>query len=160
MLLCLTLLLLMGLSACAVAGDEELEISAEAGPWLTLTLEEDILPSILLQLQEVKRGKARQFFGLMGKRVGGIPPIQPGGRTGKCCPDLPLSMLPGEGQVVLATNKSGKWGKTLWPGAHQAGTAEGGASVVWPHIRLPGCFRRAVVYDAEGVVAGISRRWE
>uniref|UniRef100_A0A9L0RJF5 Tachykinin 4 n=2 Tax=Equus TaxID=9789 RepID=A0A9L0RJF5_HORSE len=65
MLLSLTLLLLMGLSTCAVAGDEELTLSAEAGSW------EGVIPSIQLQLQEVKRGKARQFFGLMGKRVGG-----------------------------------------------------------------------------------------
>uniref|UniRef100_A0A8C4MHM0 Tachykinin precursor 4 n=1 Tax=Equus asinus asinus TaxID=83772 RepID=A0A8C4MHM0_EQUAS len=71
MLLSLTLLLLMGLSTCAVAGDEELTLSAEAGSWVTVTLEEGVIPSIQLQLQEVKRGKARQFFGLMGKRVGG-----------------------------------------------------------------------------------------
>uniref|UniRef100_A0A9L0IGG4 Tachykinin precursor 4 n=1 Tax=Equus asinus TaxID=9793 RepID=A0A9L0IGG4_EQUAS len=77
MLLSLTLLLLMGLSTCAVAGDEELTLSAEAGSW------EGVIPSIQLQLQEVKRGKARQFFGLMGKRVGGVPPIQPGRRTGR-----------------------------------------------------------------------------
>ncbi|XP_061032329.1 tachykinin-4 [Eubalaena glacialis] len=65
MLLCLTLLLLMGLSACTVAGDEELALDAEAGSW------EDVVPSIQLQLWEVKRGKASQFFGLMGKQVGG-----------------------------------------------------------------------------------------
>ncbi|XP_070339152.1 tachykinin-4 isoform X7 [Equus asinus] len=44
MLLSLTLLLLMGLSTCAVAGDEELTLSAEAGSWVTVTLEE-YLPS-------------------------------------------------------------------------------------------------------------------
>ncbi|XP_070081847.1 tachykinin-4 isoform X2 [Equus przewalskii] len=86
MLLSLTLLLLMGLSTCAVAGDEELTLSAEAGSW------EGVIPSIQLQLQEVKRGKARQFFGLMGKRVGGVPPIQPERRTGnqrgQVVPDL------------------------------------------------------------------------
>ncbi|XP_062965338.1 tachykinin-4 [Cynocephalus volans] len=68
MLPCLTLLLLMGLSVGTTAGDsgEELALSAEAG------LLEGAVPSIQLQLQEVKRGKAsRQFFGLMGKRVGG-----------------------------------------------------------------------------------------
>uniref|UniRef100_A0A8C0DIC1 Tachykinin precursor 4 n=1 Tax=Balaenoptera musculus TaxID=9771 RepID=A0A8C0DIC1_BALMU len=75
MLLCLTLLLLMGLSACTVAGDRELALDAEAGSW------EDVVPSIQPQLWEVKRGKASQFFGLMGKQVGGIPPIQPE-RTG------------------------------------------------------------------------------
>eukprot|EP00069_Balaena_mysticetus_P010199 bmy_06733T0 len=63
------------------AGDEELALDAEAGSWVTVTLEEDVVPSVQLQLWEVKRGKASQFFGLMGKQVGGIPPIQPE-RTG------------------------------------------------------------------------------
>uniref|UniRef100_A0A8C6G431 Tachykinin 4 n=1 Tax=Moschus moschiferus TaxID=68415 RepID=A0A8C6G431_MOSMO len=76
MLLCVTLLLLLGLSACTVAGDKELAVDAEAGSWLTVTLEEDVIPSILLQLRDVKKGKASQFFGLMGKQAGGIPPIQ------------------------------------------------------------------------------------
>ncbi|XP_057357354.1 tachykinin-4 isoform X1 [Manis pentadactyla] len=91
MLLCLTLLFLMGLSACAVAGDQELALGAEAGAWVTVSLEEGIIPSIQLQLQEVKRGKASQFFGLMGKQVGGIPPIQPermGYQRGKMVRDL------------------------------------------------------------------------
>ncbi|XP_070334519.1 tachykinin-4 [Odocoileus virginianus] len=65
MLLCVTLLLLLGLSACTVAGDKELAVDAEVGSW------EDVIPSILLQLREVKKGKASQFFGLMGKQVGG-----------------------------------------------------------------------------------------
>uniref|UniRef100_A0A8C6CHH1 Tachykinin precursor 4 n=1 Tax=Monodon monoceros TaxID=40151 RepID=A0A8C6CHH1_MONMO len=65
MLLCLALPLLTGLSACTVAGDKELALDAEAGSW------EDVVPSIQLQLWEVKRGKANQFFGLMGKQVGG-----------------------------------------------------------------------------------------
>ncbi|XP_024600255.1 tachykinin-4 [Neophocaena asiaeorientalis asiaeorientalis] len=77
LLLCLILPLLTGLSACAVAGDKELALDAEAGSWGTVTLEVDVVPSIQLQLWEVKRGKASQFFGLMGKQVGGIPPIQP-----------------------------------------------------------------------------------
>ncbi|XP_073902087.1 tachykinin-4 isoform X2 [Castor canadensis] len=42
----------------------------------------NLIPGIQLQLQEVKNSKASQFFGLMGKRVGGRPPIQPGARTG------------------------------------------------------------------------------
>ncbi|XP_022365678.1 tachykinin-4 isoform X3 [Enhydra lutris kenyoni] len=78
MLPCLPLLLLMGLSAGTVTADEELALGAEAGSWITLTLEDD---GIHLQLQQVKRGKASQFFGLMGKRVRGIPPIQPDRRT-------------------------------------------------------------------------------
>ncbi|XP_004446633.2 tachykinin-4 [Dasypus novemcinctus] len=78
MLLRLTLLLLTGLSAYPVAGNggEELALSIEAGPWVTVTLEEGNVPSIQFQLQEVKTGKASQFFGLMGKRAGGISPIQ------------------------------------------------------------------------------------
>ncbi|XP_035889671.1 tachykinin-4 isoform X5 [Phyllostomus discolor] len=72
MLLCRALLLLLGLSACAVAGDEEPALSGtEARSWLTVTLEEDVIPSVQLQLQEVQRGRVSQFFGLMGKRVGG-----------------------------------------------------------------------------------------
>uniref|UniRef100_A0A5F9DDB2 Tachykinin 4 n=1 Tax=Oryctolagus cuniculus TaxID=9986 RepID=A0A5F9DDB2_RABIT len=62
-----TLLLLMGLSVCTSAedGGEEQTLGAEAGPWA------GAVASIQLQLQEVKRGKASQFFGLMGKRVRG-----------------------------------------------------------------------------------------
>ncbi|XP_040495828.1 tachykinin-4 isoform X4 [Ursus maritimus] len=78
MLPCLPLLLLMGLSAGTVTADEGLALGAEAGSWITLTLEDG---GIHLQLQEVKRGKASQFFGLMGKRVRGIPPIQPDRRA-------------------------------------------------------------------------------
>nr|XP_055186711.1 tachykinin-4 [Nyctereutes procyonoides] len=73
MLLCVPLLLLMGLSACTGTAAEDLAVGAEAGSWITLTLEDGGIPGIQLQLQlqEVKRGKASQFFGLMGKRVGG-----------------------------------------------------------------------------------------
>ncbi|XP_013836454.1 tachykinin-4 isoform X3 [Sus scrofa] len=85
MLLVLSLLLLTGLSVGTEAGDKELTLDAKAGSWVTVTLEEDGIPSIQLQLQEVKRGKNSQFFGLMGKQVGGTPPIQPE-RTGS----LPL----------------------------------------------------------------------
>ncbi|XP_030875433.1 tachykinin-4 isoform X2 [Leptonychotes weddellii] len=65
MLPCLPMLLLMGLSAGTVTADEGLALGAEAGSWITLTLEDG---GIHLQLQEVKRGKASQFFGLMGKQ--------------------------------------------------------------------------------------------
>ncbi|XP_061247419.1 tachykinin-4 isoform X2 [Bos javanicus] len=68
MLLCVTLLLLLGLSACTVAGDKELAVNAEVGSWVAVTLEVDVIPSILLQLRDVKKGKASQFFGLMGKQ--------------------------------------------------------------------------------------------
>ncbi|XP_047399750.1 tachykinin-4 [Sciurus carolinensis] len=73
MLPCLTLLLLVGPSVSSATGDsgEELALSAEARPWVTLILEEDAVPSIQLQLQEGKRSKANQFFGLMGKQVEG-----------------------------------------------------------------------------------------
>ncbi|XP_008062139.1 tachykinin-4 [Carlito syrichta] len=69
MLPCLMLFLLMGLSTHTMAGDsgEEGALDTEAGPWIT----EGSGPSIQLQLREVKRGKASQFFGLMGKRLGG-----------------------------------------------------------------------------------------
>ncbi|XP_037666163.1 tachykinin-4 isoform X3 [Choloepus didactylus] len=43
---------------------------------------EGTAPSIQFQLQQVKRGKASQFFGLMGKRVGGLSPIQSVSITG------------------------------------------------------------------------------
>uniref|UniRef100_A0ABI7XQY1 Tachykinin precursor 4 n=1 Tax=Felis catus TaxID=9685 RepID=A0ABI7XQY1_FELCA len=165
MLPCLPLLLLMGLPACTGTVDEKLALGAEAGSWVTVTLEEDgVVPHIQLTLQEVKRGKTSQFFGLMGKRVEGIPPIQPERRTGKCCLSFPLSLLPGESGVVPATNKP-EVGDMFWPGACQAGIGEGGASLVWPHTRLPGCFLREVVCacgvgDGEGwgVVAGIRKR--
>ncbi|KAK1331035.1 hypothetical protein QTO34_008982 [Cnephaeus nilssonii] len=71
MLLCLTLLLLTGLPACAVAGDKKLALGGtKAGSSVTVTLEEGVVPSIQLQLQEVKRDKASQFFPLMGKQAG------------------------------------------------------------------------------------------
>ncbi|XP_045382178.1 tachykinin-4 isoform X3 [Lemur catta] len=77
---CLSLLLLTGLSLCAAAGDggEERALSTEAEPWITVTLEEGSPPITQRQLQQVKRGKASQFFGLMGKQMGGTPRIQPG----------------------------------------------------------------------------------
>uniref|UniRef100_H0WHS2 Tachykinin 4 n=1 Tax=Otolemur garnettii TaxID=30611 RepID=H0WHS2_OTOGA len=85
MLPCLTLLLLtgLGLSVCTAAGDsgEEQTLDPEAESWVTVTLEESPVLRVDLQLQNVKRGKANQFFGLMGKRIGGIPPIQLGKRT-------------------------------------------------------------------------------
>nr|XP_034362384.1 tachykinin-4 isoform X2 [Arvicanthis niloticus] len=40
------------------------------------------IPSIELQLQELKRSRTRQFYGLMGKRVEGIHPIQSTERMG------------------------------------------------------------------------------
>ncbi|XP_039083610.1 tachykinin-4 isoform X1 [Hyaena hyaena] len=77
----LPLLLLMGLSVCAGTVDEDLALGAEARSWVTVTLEDGGIPLIQLPLQEVKKGKASQFFGLMGKRVGGTPLIQPERRT-------------------------------------------------------------------------------
>ncbi|XP_045442043.1 tachykinin-4 [Pipistrellus kuhlii] len=68
MLLCLPLLLLTGLLACTVAGDKELALGGtKAGSLVAVTLEEGAVPSIQLQLQEVKRDQASQFFPLMGK---------------------------------------------------------------------------------------------
>nr|XP_012645183.1 tachykinin-4 isoform X2 [Microcebus murinus] len=77
MLACFTLLLLTGLSLCAAAGDggKERALSTEAEPW-------EGAPSVTQrQLQQVKRGKASQFFGLMGKQMGGATRIQPGRRA-------------------------------------------------------------------------------
>ncbi|KAM4844796.1 tachykinin-4 [Thomomys bottae] len=84
MLPCLTLVFLIGLPVCIMASDsgQKLALSTEAAPWMTMVLEGDAVPSMQLQLQEAKRSKNSQFFGLMGKRVKGIPLIQPGGRTG------------------------------------------------------------------------------
>uniref|UniRef100_A0A8C5Y873 Tachykinin 4 n=1 Tax=Microcebus murinus TaxID=30608 RepID=A0A8C5Y873_MICMU len=84
MLACFTLLLLTGLSLCAAAGDggKERALSTEAEPWVTVTLEEGAPSVTQRQLQQVKRGKASQFFGLMGKQMGGATRIQPGRRAG------------------------------------------------------------------------------
>ncbi|XP_005693737.2 PREDICTED: tachykinin-4 [Capra hircus] len=131
MLLCVTLLLLLGLSACTVAGDKKLAVDAEVGSW------EDVIPSILLQLRDMKKGKASQFFGLMGKQVGGRPPIQ-SEATGKCCPHLPPT------RSLEKTELSGRWGGCSGQGA-QEGIVEGGARVVCLHARLPGCFLGEVV---------------
>nr|XP_010340181.1 tachykinin-4 isoform X4 [Saimiri boliviensis boliviensis] len=81
MLPCLALLFLMELFVCTVAGDggEEQTLSTEAETWIT----GGAVPSVQLQLREVKRGKASQFFGLMGKRVGGRPLIRPGRKKGR-----------------------------------------------------------------------------
>ncbi|XP_006889525.1 PREDICTED: tachykinin-4 [Elephantulus edwardii] len=90
MQLCLPLVLLMVLSVCTVAGDsgEELLLSAEAGPW------EGAVSSIQIHLQEVKRGKTRQFFGLMGKRGRASQEGQVGqgplGRRGPPAREFPL----------------------------------------------------------------------
>ncbi|XP_014396653.1 PREDICTED: tachykinin-4 [Myotis brandtii] len=80
----LALLLLTGLSARTAAANKKLAPGGtEAGSLVTVTLEEGVVPSIQLQLQEVKRDKASQFFPLMGKQAGGIPPIQPKRKLGR-----------------------------------------------------------------------------
>ncbi|XP_035889687.1 tachykinin-4 isoform X16 [Phyllostomus discolor] len=66
MLLCRALLLLLGLSACAVAGDEEPALSGtEARSWLTVTLE-----GCLLSSQQEQMGHQRGQMGqdLPGRR--------------------------------------------------------------------------------------------
>ncbi|XP_048222799.1 tachykinin-4 [Perognathus longimembris pacificus] len=74
---CLALVFLVGLPVCIMASDsgQKLALSTEAEPWMTMTLERDAVPSIQLQLQEEKRSKNSQFFGLMGKRVKGNPEL-------------------------------------------------------------------------------------
>ncbi|XP_035889686.1 tachykinin-4 isoform X15 [Phyllostomus discolor] len=61
MLLCRALLLLLGLSACAVAGDEEPALSGtEARSWLTVTLEGCLLSSQQEQMAGHQRGQMGQ----------------------------------------------------------------------------------------------------
>ncbi|XP_051014929.1 tachykinin-4 [Acomys russatus] len=64
--LLLALFLLIGPSACTTAGDRE-----EAESWVTVNLKGIPVPSIELRLQDMKRSRTRQFYGLMGKRVEG-----------------------------------------------------------------------------------------
>nr|XP_034362385.1 tachykinin-4 isoform X3 [Arvicanthis niloticus] len=72
MLPLLALFLLIGPSVCTTAGDrEELAFGADAESWVTVNLKGIPIPSIELQLQELKRSRTRQFYGLMGKRVEG-----------------------------------------------------------------------------------------
>ncbi|XP_052052082.1 tachykinin-4 [Apodemus sylvaticus] len=73
MLPLLALSLLLGPSVCTTtAGDrEELAFGAEAESWVTVNLKGIPVPSIELQLQDLKRSRTRQFYGLMGKRVEG-----------------------------------------------------------------------------------------
>uniref|UniRef100_A0A8C8TNL0 Tachykinin 4 n=1 Tax=Peromyscus maniculatus bairdii TaxID=230844 RepID=A0A8C8TNL0_PERMB len=72
MLPLLALCLLIGPSVCRTAGDrEERTLGTEAEPWVTVNLKGIPVASIELQLQETKRSRTRQFYGLMGKRVEG-----------------------------------------------------------------------------------------
>ncbi|OBS77419.1 hypothetical protein A6R68_16132, partial [Neotoma lepida] len=83
MLPLLALFLLIGPSLCTTTGDrEELTLGTEAESWVTVNLKGLPVASIELQLQEMKRSRTRQFYGLMGKRVEGIHPIQPRERMG------------------------------------------------------------------------------
>ncbi|XP_028610955.1 tachykinin-4 [Grammomys surdaster] len=83
MLPLLALFLLIGPSVCTTAGDrEELAFGADAESWVTVNLKGLPIASIELQLQELKRSRTRQFYGLMGKRVEGIHPIQSTERMG------------------------------------------------------------------------------
>ncbi|XP_006972116.2 tachykinin-4 isoform X1 [Peromyscus maniculatus bairdii] len=83
MLPLLALCLLIGPSVCRTAGDrEERTLGTEAEPWVTVNLKGIPVASIELQLQETKRSRTRQFYGLMGKRVEGIRPIEPRERMG------------------------------------------------------------------------------
>nr|XP_048302921.1 LOW QUALITY PROTEIN: tachykinin-4 [Myodes glareolus] len=93
MLPLVALFLLIGQSMCATTGDrEDLTLSTEAESWMTVNLKGLPVASIELQLQELKRSRTRQFYGLMGKRVEGIRPIQPregmGDQLGRIVQDL------------------------------------------------------------------------
>ncbi|EGW01781.1 Tachykinin-4 [Cricetulus griseus] len=83
MLPLLALLLLIGPSVCTTTGDrEQLTLGTAAESWVTVNLKGIPVASIELQLQEMKRSRTRQFYGLMGKRLEGIRPIQPKARMG------------------------------------------------------------------------------
>ncbi|XP_005076071.2 tachykinin-4 isoform X1 [Mesocricetus auratus] len=83
MLPLLALLLLVGPSVCTTTGDRKrLSLGTEAESWVTVNLKGIPIASIELQLQEMKRSRTRQFYGLMGKRVQGIHPTQPKERMG------------------------------------------------------------------------------
>ncbi|XP_040605473.1 tachykinin-4 isoform X2 [Mesocricetus auratus] len=72
MLPLLALLLLVGPSVCTTTGDRKrLSLGTEAESWVTVNLKGIPIASIELQLQEMKRSRTRQFYGLMGKRVQG-----------------------------------------------------------------------------------------
>ncbi|XP_005350667.1 LOW QUALITY PROTEIN: tachykinin-4 [Microtus ochrogaster] len=72
MLPLVALFLLIGQSVCTTTGDrEDLTLSKEAESWMTVNLKGLPVASIELQLQELKRSRTRQFYGLMGKRVEG-----------------------------------------------------------------------------------------
>ncbi|XP_051038713.1 tachykinin-4 [Phodopus roborovskii] len=123
MLPLLALFLLLGPSVCTTTGDrEELTLGTEAESWVTVNLKGIPVASIELQLQETKRSRTRQFYGLMGKRVEGIRPNQPKERMGECCPGLPSACSLGWGTLCwpLATLELAV---TLWLGACLAGTA-------------------------------------
>ncbi|XP_015426294.1 PREDICTED: tachykinin-4 isoform X1 [Myotis davidii] len=109
MLLCLALLLLTGLSACTVAGDKKLAPGGtEAGSLVTVTLEEGVAPSIQLQLQEVKRDKASQFFPLMGKQAGDAQMV-PGAN------DFPLLRSASLQEQPSSSAMRGQWGVSAVP---------------------------------------------
>ncbi|CAH6775943.1 Tac4 [Phodopus roborovskii] len=77
MLPLLALFLLLGPSVCTTTGDrEELTLGTEAESWVTVNLKGIPVASIELQLQETKRSRTRQFYGLMGKRVEAFHPVQ------------------------------------------------------------------------------------
>uniref|UniRef100_A0A8C2LG09 Tachykinin 4 n=1 Tax=Cricetulus griseus TaxID=10029 RepID=A0A8C2LG09_CRIGR len=72
MLPLLALLLLIGPSVCTTTGDrEQLTLGTAAESWVTVNLKGIPVASIELQLQEMKRSRTRQFYGLMGKRLEG-----------------------------------------------------------------------------------------
>uniref|UniRef100_A0ABK0M4X7 Tachykinin precursor 4 n=1 Tax=Rattus norvegicus TaxID=10116 RepID=A0ABK0M4X7_RAT len=72
MLPLLALFLLIGPAVSTTTRDrEDLTFGAEAESWVTVNLKGIPVPSIELKLQELKRSRTRQFYGLMGKRVEG-----------------------------------------------------------------------------------------
>ncbi|CAO2644922.1 Tac4 [Lemmus lemmus] len=107
MLPLIALFLLIGRSVCATIGHrEDLTLSTEAESWMTVNLKGLPVASIELQLQESKRSRTRQFYGLMGKRVEGY-------QLGQIMQDL----LGGRGFSIEGTCRQETHHESAEPGA-------------------------------------------
>ncbi|ERE69289.1 tachykinin-4 isoform X2 [Cricetulus griseus] len=118
MLPLLALLLLIGPSVCTTTGDrEQLTLGTAAESWVTVNLKGIPVASIELQLQEMKRSRTRQFYGLMGKRLEGIRPIQPKARMGYQLGRIMQDLLGERGLFVEGTCRQETHHQSAGPGA-------------------------------------------
>ncbi|XP_031208005.1 tachykinin-4 [Mastomys coucha] len=118
MLPLLALFLLTGPSVCTTVEDrEEVAFGAEAEPWVTINLKGIPVPSIELQLQELKRSRTRQFYGLMGKRVEGMHPIQSTERMGYQLGRIVQDLLGTRGLSIEGTCRQETSQQSARPGA-------------------------------------------